>query len=85
MAQHLSVRVPLPMLQQGESARIAEVLGASAFAHRLTEMGLRAGITVQMVRYGSPCILRVGAQRLCLRTDDLAAVLVEVVEPVDHA
>jgi ferrous iron transport protein A len=73
------------MLRHGESGRIAEVHGASMFVHRLAEMGLRAGTTVQMVRCGSPCIVRVGTQRLCLRTDDLAAVLVEPVEAVEHA
>jgi Fe2+ transport system protein FeoA len=46
--------------------------------HRLREMGLCDGAPVQMIRPGSPCIIRLRGQRLGFRSDDLACVMVRV-------
>jgi ferrous iron transport protein A len=46
--------------------------------HRLREMGLHDGVVVQMIRPGSPCIIRLRGQRLGFRMDDVAHVLVNV-------
>lgn len=68
--------VPLTILGAGQRGRIDGVMGSGALAHRLREMGLREGAEVQMVRPGSPCILRLGGQKLCVRADEMAGVLV---------
>ena len=68
--------VPLTLLRSGDCARIGEVVGGSCLVQRLREMGMRAGATVQMIRSGSPCILRLDGQKLCVRSDEMNGVLV---------
>ena len=70
--------VPLELLRTGEQGRISTLEGSADFVHRLQEMGLREGAVVEMVRPGSPCILAIDHQRLSLRLDEAATVLVEV-------
>lgn len=70
--------VPLSRLRAGEKGRIGGMQGDSDAVHRLREMGLHEGASVQMVRPGSPCIIRLRSQRLGFRLDDLAHVLVHV-------
>jgi ferrous iron transport protein A len=70
--------VSLELLKAGERGRICDLAGSPDFVHRLQEMGLREGATVEMVRPGSPCILAVDHHRFSLRLDELATVLVEV-------
>jgi Fe2+ transport system protein FeoA len=41
-------------------------------------MGLRDGAEVEMIRSGSPCIVRVDDQRFCFRHDSLADVMVRI-------
>jgi Fe2+ transport system protein FeoA len=43
---------------------------------RLQELGFRAGALLQMIRCGSPCILRVDGSTLCFREDESLRVLV---------
>jgi ferrous iron transport protein A len=68
--------VPLTFLRAGQRGRIGEVLGGGDVVHRLRELGLRDGAAVQMVRPGSPCIIRLDRQKLCVRSDQVASVLV---------
>ena len=68
--------IPLRLLRAGERGRVGAVLGAGELAHRLREMGLRQGAEVQMVRPGSPCIIRLSGHKLCFRADDATSVLV---------
>lgn len=70
--------LPIELLHSGERGRICDVEGSPDLVHRLEEMGLHQGVTVQMVRSGSPCILAVNHHRLSFRGSDLANVLVEV-------
>jgi len=72
------VRDPLPLrlLPPGQKAMIHEVLGRVDQVHRLHELGLCRGVQIEMVRSGSPCIVRLGGQKLCFRADDLLNVLV---------
>jgi ferrous iron transport protein A len=70
--------VPLALLRAGQAGRVGEVLGTGDMVHRLREMGLHDGAPVQMIRPGSPCIIRLRGQRLGFRTDDLARVMVRV-------
>jgi len=62
--------ISLSALRPGQMAEIGEVVGPVAHIRRLHELGLRAGALVQMVRCGTPCILRVEGSTLCFRDDD---------------
>lgn len=59
--------LPLHMLRAEESARLVEMDGDENQVRRLSEMGLRIGATVQMLRPGSPCLLALDGKRLSLR------------------
>ena len=62
--------VALSALRPGELAEIGEVVGPRAHIRRLHELGLRTGALLQLIRSGSPCILRVDGSTLCYRDDD---------------
>jgi len=68
--------IPLNLLRPGETADVGHVGGGSDEVHRLQEMGLRGGARVEMIQNGSPCIIRLAGQKLCLRADELLQVLV---------
>lgn len=70
--------IPLQLLANGQAGAIAAVVGKCESVHRLHEMGLREGAEVEMIQPGSPCIIRLGEHRLCMRADDLVSVLVRV-------
>jgi ferrous iron transport protein A len=74
--------VPLNRLRTGETALVAEVLGRADQVQRIKELGLCDGTQISMVRSGSPCIIRIGGQTLCIRANDLLNVLVEPAVPV---
>lgn len=69
--------IPLHHLVAGSSGVVAAVLGDLDQVQRLRELGLRDGESVEMVQSGSPCIVRLGGQKLCFRADDLLSVLVK--------
>lgn len=68
--------IPLHCLYAGQSAFVEEVLGNSCDVQRLHEIGLCRGAAVEMVQPGSPCVIRLGGNKLCLRHDDLTSVMV---------
>jgi ferrous iron transport protein A len=72
--------IPLPLLPTGQCARIAQLMGRSDDVHRLEELGLRVGLTVEMVQSGSPCIVLLGGTRLCFRGGEATSVLVRLGE-----
>jgi ferrous iron transport protein A len=49
---------------------------------RLQEMGLHQGARVEMVQQGSPCIVRLGSSKVCLRDANLFQILVRPAESV---
>ncbi len=65
----MSEYISLSALRPGQTAEIGEVIGPLAHVRRLHELGLRVGAFIQMVRSGSPCILRVDGSTLCFRDD----------------
>lgn len=75
----MSQVIPLEMLQAGERGCITDLDGREEFVHRLEEMGLRQGVTIEMLRPGTPCILGVNHHRLSLRPEDSTTILVEVI------
>ena len=68
--------MPLHLLSPGQQASVGQVLGNPDQVQRMRELGLRDGVTVEMVQAGSPCIVRLSGQKLCFRADDLLHVLV---------
>ena len=76
-----STTFPLECLRPDEWAEVCDVWGEPAWVGRLAELGIRVGTRLQMLRNGSPCLLRVGGSRLSLRGE---AVLQVLVRPVDE-
>ena len=68
--------LPLQMLRSGHVAEVQKVLGPIEHIRRLEELGLRSGAVLEMIRSGSPCIIRVGGSTLCIRGHELAQVFV---------
>lgn len=68
--------ISISALRPGQIAEVGELVGPRAHVRRLQELGLRAGALLQMIRCGSPCILRVDGSTLCFRDDDSLRVLV---------
>jgi Fe2+ transport system protein FeoA len=68
--------LPLFQLEPGQRARIRQLMGMPDQVHRLEELGLRAGSTVEMVQPGSPCIVRLDGGKLCFRGTEAFSVLV---------
>ena len=73
----MSQVIPLNRLKPGQSAEVSQVLGPLDHVHRLEELGLRCGTTVQMFRPGNPCIVRMAGNKVCLRADNGLTVLVK--------
>ncbi len=69
--------VPLERLAAGDRARVMQILGCPEQVQRVKEMGIRDGALIEMVRTGTPCIIRTGMQTLCVRGNELLNVLVE--------
>ena len=69
--------IPLNCLKTGQSAEVSRVLGPVDHVHRLAELGLRCGATIQMFRPGNPCIVRMAGNKVCLRADNGLRVLVK--------
>ena len=68
--------VPLSLLARGQCALIEQLVGQLDQVHRLEELGLRAGVPIEMLQPGTPCIVRVADQKLCVRDADLFNVIV---------
>ena len=68
--------IPLSLLRPGEVADVSELVGPADQVRRLEELGLRGGARVEIVRSGSPCIIRIGSSTLCVRNDSRVNVLV---------
>ncbi len=73
----MSHTIPLDLLAVGEPAVIDVLDGSDDEVHRLREMGISPGANVEMLRSGSPCIVRIGDQRLCLRCHDSTSIYVK--------
>lgn len=69
--------LPLSSMRRGEIASVRQVVGSSEQVQRLEELGLRSGVRLEMVSGGSPCIVRIGASKLCLRGGESLCVMVE--------
>ena len=70
--------VPLLHMTAGTSAEIGQLVGNPHEIHRLEELGLRSGAKIEMVRSGSPCIIRLAESKLCFRPSEAMGVLVRI-------
>ena len=68
---------PLQNLRSGESGCIVDVDGQRDLVQRLSELGLRTGVTVKLLRSGSPLLIALDGHRMTLRPDDRVTILVE--------
>jgi len=68
--------IPLRALLPGQLAEVRQVVGQAHEVRRLHELGLRDGIQLEMVRSGTPCIVRLGSNTLCFRDVEALQVLV---------
>ena len=68
--------IPLHLLPAGQLAQVDQLFGDVELVHRLEEMGVRSGVTVEMVQSGLPCIIRLDGHKLCFRSSEACNVLV---------
>ncbi|MCA9185343.1 MAG: FeoA domain-containing protein [Planctomycetales bacterium] len=68
--------VPLSLISVGRQEEVSQIVGPADEARRLEELGIRRGTRVEVVQHGTPCIVRIGASRLCFRSNDTLNVLV---------
>ena len=59
----------LSCLKTGEAAAIVSVAASRAAAKRLADMGFVRGATVEMIRTGKPCLVRIGSTCVGLGAD----------------
>lgn len=69
--------VSLGSMPAGKCATLVDVIGRPDQVQRLKELGFRSGVNLEMVRSGSPCIVRLHGHTLCIRGNELLDVLVE--------
>ncbi len=68
--------IPITQLRRGEVAEIAQVIGSPEHVQRMEELGLRGGAFLEVIRGGSPCIVRIGGTTLCFHHEHLLRILV---------
>lgn len=70
----------LDRVPRGTSVRVVAVDGGDAIARRLDDLGLRAGVTVEVLRrapLGDPTVFELHGYQLCLRQSESGRVRVE--------
>lgn len=72
----MSDLIPLNSLRQGDVASVSQLVGLPDHVRRVEELGIRSGARVEIVRGGSPCILRIGGSTFCFRDDQHVRILV---------
>ncbi len=68
--------IPLRLLMPGQTARVHSVVGQREQVRRLEELGFRSGTDLELISHGSPCIVRLAGNRLCIRDCQLLQVMV---------
>ena len=70
------IPVPLRTLRSGQRAVVVSLNGSAHEVARLSEMGLRRGVQLTVLRNGITCILQLEGHRLCIRLSKELVVLV---------
>jgi ferrous iron transport protein A len=68
--------IPIALLCRGEVASVSQLVGPAEHVRRMEELGLRCGARIEILRGGSPCIIRVDGATLCFRDDQQVRILV---------
>jgi ferrous iron transport protein A len=68
--------VPIAFMQPGQTAEVRQIVGQPEQVRRMEELGVRSGVTLELVQAGKPCIVRVGPAKLCFRDGEMCSVLV---------
>jgi ferrous iron transport protein A len=68
--------LPLNLLDSGSSAQVVEVTGVPDQVQRARELGFHNGAQIDVVRSGSPCIVKLSGQTLCMRTNEMLNIFV---------
>ena len=68
--------IPITSLLPGQVAQVRQIVGRPEQVRRLEELGVRDGAVLEMIRGGTPCIVRVGSTKLCFRDGEMCSVLV---------
>jgi ferrous iron transport protein A len=71
---------PLQMLPAGQHALIDQLVGGPDEVHRLQELGMRVGTSIEMLQSGTPCIVKLDGARLAFRDHEGFRVLVRLGE-----
>jgi ferrous iron transport protein A len=71
---------PLHLLAAGQRACIDQLIGRPDEVHRLEELGMRVGTSVEMVQSGTTCIVNLAGARLAFRGAEAFRVLVRAGE-----
>ena len=78
----------LDRISRGERVRVSAVVGGDAIARRLDDLGLREGVTVEVLRrapLGDPTVFELHGYQLCLRRSESCRVEVEAVVPTSES
>ncbi len=59
--------IDLSQLPAGRCAEIVEISGSPSGVARLQELGFQSGRTVQMIRPGATCIVKLDQCKMCFR------------------
>ena len=70
--------IPLGSLRAGQRALVEQVLGQADHVHRLEELGIRNGVSIEMLQAGTPCIVQLAGNKICFRGGETMSILVRV-------
>lgn len=75
--------VSLSEMQVGQSGQVEELIGGGEICHRLQEMGLTRGTSLEVIRFapmGDPINIKIRGYHLSLRRQEAQAVKVKINE-----
>lgn len=61
---------PLDSLSRRERGTVFDLEGPASVVHRMREIGIREGATIEMVRPGQPCLVCIDNRRISIRCQD---------------
>jgi ferrous iron transport protein A len=68
--------IPLHLINSGTAAHVVDVVGQADQIQRVRELGFHNGAQLEMVKSGSPCIVKLSGNTLSLRTNELLNIFV---------
>lgn len=72
--------IPLSELELNQKAQVMELDGDEGCRHRVEEMGLRAGASIQMLRCDAPHIIAIDGRRVSFRFNNCVQVWVKLLD-----